>query len=353
MAKVSFSFLADVRSLLTGTRDAERALDKVSDALDDMANDGDDAARKLERDMRESFDDIRRDARRKTDDIADDTKRNMKKAGDATGDFKREAVQNVSETASSWDGSMEGISDMVQGTMGGLADLPGVGLAVAGLGAAGGAVAALWQQHNEKIKQNVQNMFDDLIESGENYLSQSYIQEQYWAIIQGADDAILKQSELNKIVEETGLTASQVALAYAGDQESIIRLQDTLNAKIAEEIAIVGDVGGAVVRGPLAAHEATRDELIRMLDGLQEYADRIDATTARVGEARAAWNVYADSQARTTQNAIDGMRNLSTAINGVPRAIPVALDTREAERQLARWSPTVTVRARVGNAQVV
>lgn len=351
MAGINLSFIADVRSLLTGTRDVNRALDTVSDALDDMANDGDQAARELERDMRQSFDDIRRDARRKTDDIADDTKRNMRKAGEATGDFKREAVQNVSETASSWDGSMEGIADMVQGTFGGLADLPGIGLAVAGIGAAGGAAAALWQQHTEAIKQNVSDMFDDLIESGEEYLSQQYIQEAYWKIIQAADGAILKQSELNKIMEATGLSREQVALAYAGDQEAIIRLQEVLNGKLQEQNDIITDAQNYSLAQRAEAGER-QGELNRMIEGLEDYRDRIDETVTTTERARQAWDIYEDSQAKTTQNAIDRMRDLGTAINGVPRSVPVDVDLTRAEQSLRTWRPVITATFRAGQAVV-
>jgi hypothetical protein len=357
VAGISIAFASDVRSFLKGTGDVEGALDDVGDSLDDLARDatrkgdqiGDDlqgvaregekAADKLERSFRDSFDEARRDAKRKTDDIADDTKRNMGKAGDATGDFKREAVSNISETASSFDGSMDSIADMVQGTFGGLADMPGVGLAAAGLAAVGGGVAAAWQAHTERIKEQVRGMFADLIESGEDYLSQSYIQEQYWAIIQGADGAILKQSELNKIVEQTGLTSSQVALAYAGDADSITRLQEVLTAKqaeLAENIALAGRNGSAASINQQA-------ELQRMVNGLDDYADRIGETTTKVDAARDAWNRYATTTAGTTQGAIDQMRDLGVAMGNVPRRIPIDVDLSGAEASLRNWRPTVTV----------
>lgn len=366
MAGIQIAFASDVRSFLKGTTDVERAMEDVGGSLDDLARDaqrkgrdigddlervgreGEDAARTLERSFKESFDDVRRDAKRKTDDVADDTKRAMSKAGDATGDFKREALSNVSETASSFDGSMESIADMVQGTFGGLADLPGVGLAAAGLAAVGGGVAAAWQQHTERIKQQVESMFEDLIESGEDYLSQSYIQEQYWAIIQGADDAILKQSELNKIVEQTGLTSQQVALAYAGDQEAIVRLQEVLaqkQAELAENIVTAGRNGSAASINQQA-------ELQRMVDGLNDYADRIADTVTRTDEARDAWDRYATVLEGTTQGAINKMQDLGTAMGQVPRSIPIDVDLTDAERTLRTWRPVIQATFRAGQAVV-
>ena len=349
MAGINISFVSDVRSFIKGTDDIERAMDDVGDSLDDVSKDAKTAGDKIERSLsdagkdaekssdkmeksfRKDFDKVEDHAKDAGKTIGKESKEGFAKAGDASGDFKRETMANVSETASFFDGSMEGISDMVQGTMGGLADLPGVGLGIAGLAAAGGAVAAMWTKHTEAIKAQVEGMFADMIESGEDYLSQSYIQEQYWAIIQGADDAILKQGELNKIVETTGLTMSQVALAYAGDQDAVTHLQDVLNGKLADQAALTREAGFV---GTTAFMEQN-GELLRMLDGLNEYAERVDKTSARVGEGQAAWDSYEDSQARTTQNAIDGMGRLSAAVSSIPSpVIQPTLDTATFDRQM-------------------
>jgi len=349
MAGINISFVSDVRSFIKGTDDIERAMDDVGDSLDDVSKDAKTAGDKIERslsdagkDAEQSSDKMEKSFRKDFDKVADhakdagdkierSAKGSMTKAGDASGDFKRETMANVSETASSFDGSMEGISDMVQGTMGGLAELPGVGLGIAGLAAAGGAVAAMWTKHTEAIKAQVEGMFEDMIESGEDYLSQSYIQEQYWAIVQGSDDAILKQGELNKIVEMTGLTMGKVALAYAGDQDAIAHLQDVLNGKLADQVALTQEAG---FTGSSAFLEQN-GELNRMLDGLDEYAERVDKTTSRVGEGQAAWDRYEDSQAKTTQNAVDDMARLSAAVTSIPSpVIRPTIDLGDVKREI-------------------
>jgi hypothetical protein len=126
---------ANTRQAQSSITDLSKDLDKVADSLDDVAKDGADAGAKLER----SFKDMVREAKeadKAVEKIGDGGKRGFGKAGDAAEEFKGEALQNVSEVVSSFDGSMESIGEVVQGTLGGVSSNLGL------LGAAAVPIAA-------------------------------------------------------------------------------------------------------------------------------------------------------------------------------------------------------------------
>jgi hypothetical protein len=121
--------------------DAVKALDELGksrgpDQLESDLKAAQTATEKLERDTKQAADAIDRDYRdgyRKMKHSADD---GFGKASGAAAEFKGEALQNVSEVVSSFDGSMESIGEVVQGTLGGVSANLGL------LGAAAVPIAA-------------------------------------------------------------------------------------------------------------------------------------------------------------------------------------------------------------------
>ena len=398
---INISFVSDVRSFLKGTSDIHRAMDDVGDALDDVSREaqrkgdkiGDaltDAGREaeraseqMERALRQDFDkvaDHAKDAGRKIesaseqmertfrqdfDKVADhakdagrtierETKDSMGRAGAATGEFKSEAIQNVAETASSFDGSMDDIASMVQGTLGGLATLPGVGLGVAALGALGGLVYEDWKKATEDTKQAVADMFADMLESGMNYRTQ----EQVATALQTLYEDEGKLNTVKDAAEDLGLTVEQVATAYvtAGaardavmaraaelleeERQAIADLQEQgIGASRAEQEAL-----GHSIKG----HEtkiANYESIIGLIEGQNEATETAaaQAESYRQAVALAQANVRGEYEATravqegTTQGAIDDMRELSTSINGLPQAVvrPV-LDRTDFDRDIRR-----------------
>lgn len=379
---ISIALVSDVRSFLKGTGDVEGALDDVSDSLDDLTRDahrktdqigddlervgdeGADAAKHLERKMRESFDDTRKAAKRATDDVADDTRRNMGRAGDAVGEFKSEAIQNVAETASSFDGSMDSIADMVQGTLGGLAMLPGVGIGIAALGALGGAVLASWTGTAEGVEERVQTMFDNMLESGLNYLTESQIQEALKALYD--DDG--KMDDVRRAAETLGLSVETVAAAYVTAGTARDTVQARALEAIAAEQAAIDTLRANVSNTSRAAQEATGHEIIareaviagyqNVLTMMARQAEEQDSAAAGVESFRRATVAAMLSHRQAYGDAAQDLAGYSRTMDeararweSAPApVITPTLDMTVAERQLARWRPQVTadVRARSG-----
>lgn len=251
---ISVPLVANVAGFIRGTDDVEAALDDVSGSLDDLSRDGKDAGDDLGRDLERGADDAAKSAdamerrfRTSLDGVTDASKnagddvgKNLREgaedgtagASETVGEFKDEAVANFAETASSFSGDMGSAVDLVQGTLGGLAgSIPGgLGMALGGLAIAGGAFAAAWQKAAELTEARTSEMYEDMLASGKAYISDSYIQDQYYAIVQGAEDAILSMKDLEKITGQTGLTQEQVALAFAGNGEQMALVQDKLAA---------------------------------------------------------------------------------------------------------------------------
>lgn len=266
MAKgINIEFVSDVRRFLSGTKDLGKSLDDVGDSLDDLSKDAqktgdkigeslegagdeakdagkkigteledgadkaEDAAEKMERKFRDAFDDVSGKARKAGDDVGDDTKRGFGRAEQAAEGFRDEARQNFAETASSFDGSMDSIADMAQSTLGGLATaIPGAGIALAGLGAAAGVFYAQWAENAEKTEARISAMYDDMLESGNRFLSAQYVNEGISAIVNNDEDAIIDYARAQEIAAKTGLDLATVVRGYAGDADAAAQVSGSL-----------------------------------------------------------------------------------------------------------------------------
>ena len=178
---LSIDIAANTTAAQRGIKDLSKTLDGVADALDDVADDSDKSGDRVERSFRDmtkaaqdtgreagrsfskaaqALDDVERQAKRTeraVDDIGDSGKRGFSKAGEAAGEFKQEALQNLSEVTSSFDGSMDSITDLVQGTLGGIASsIPGIGLAGAAAAVGVGAIAAAFNANDAAAKESQQ-----------------------------------------------------------------------------------------------------------------------------------------------------------------------------------------------------
>lgn len=135
---------ADTRGFDEGVRSGIiKPLEKAEDAFKDLekaASDaGADGAKGVTK-LDDALDDARKSTEkldRSTKDIGDSGKREFGKAADAGREFKDETLSNLSEVTSSFDGSMESVGDLVQGTLGGLTQ--GLGPALGGAAAAAAA----------------------------------------------------------------------------------------------------------------------------------------------------------------------------------------------------------------------
>lgn len=136
---------ADTRGFDEGVRSGIiKPLEKAEDAFKDLeraASDaGSDGAKDVNK-LEDALDDARKQSEkteRGLKDLGDSGQRGFKHAKDAGAEFKNETLANISEVASSFDGSMESIGDVAQGTLGGVTQALGPALGGAAAIAAAG-----------------------------------------------------------------------------------------------------------------------------------------------------------------------------------------------------------------------
>lgn len=411
-AGINLSLVSDVRDFLKGTASVEDALDDVAGSLDDLAREGqrssdkieqefggsfsdvmrqsdelrrelegdlertaregDTAAEKLERGFRESFDTVKRRGDDAFDDVAKSAKKSSEKAVDAAEEFKDEATQNFSEVASSFSGDMDSAIDLVQGTLGGLAgSIPGVGFALAGLGAAAGFFYNQWADNAEKTQQRIAEMYDDMRASGDDYLSEAYIQAQADAIIKGDEGAIITRKELNETVEQTGLTAAVVARAMAGDAEALQILEIKVNGALEEQLKVRADLEGHRYSSDNQAYAAAQQRIgaLRLInERIAMQRDEISQTSDKVREMQdaerglhALQDISAESARRFGEDAAEAYDKARTEHQSYRREVerdkPVNVrvipDWDEFDRAVRNKKVDLVGRVRVRGGQAV
>lgn len=367
MAKgISIGVGADTRGFQQGIRTGVlKPLEGVEDALQDVGREGEQAGDDLVQGMRHAqreterledankdlADTIRREARqakRAVQDLGDD---GFHRASENVEGFKDEAKQNFAEVAASFDGSIQGMADGVQGLTGGLATAltPGIGIPVAILGAAAGAFLAQWQASTEQAEQRVADMYNDMLESGQAFLSEDFIQRELAKIGEGADDAAISFEDAGRQAKEFGLSQQTIMRAYAGDQEAI-------NTVIAEAVKQRDAELDRINDAALSSHDrleaqdeinAKYDESINKLRGISKGTQDAASKAAIVASAYATGNANLDKQLGKVRDLAAKIDKLGT---GKSIRLDVIPDMREFNKQIGLQqgrSVTVNVKGQI------
>lgn len=366
------AIVSDVRDVLRGTKDLESRLLEVADALDDVGTDAKDAGRdiergldagtkeseraveKLERKFRDAYDAVKKDAKETGRVVERENKESFDRSSDNISEFKDEARSNFSEVASSFTGEMDSAADLVQGTLGGLAGgIAGpVGIAVGALGAVFGVMYAQAKENSENAEARVASMYEDMLESGRNYASQSYIETELNKIMTGADDAAIKYEDLAKTAEATGVRQSTVALAYAGDLESQTVLLDAVKGKLDEVQTMNAADAGTYLSDFGDALGTTLGDMERLGGESIETSEK----------AKLARDALAQLEVPELRVALDGAPEVERNLHDLARERDVNLNAtfsqyqaQQAANEAARSivPPTVTFRTQVGSMRPV
>ena len=241
---LKLDILANTRQLQSEMKKAGASVEDITDALDDVAKEGGDATNKLE----SSFKDLSRQAKRTEADVKDVGDKGFKAAGQSSGEFKSEALQNFSEVTSSFDGSMSSIGDLAQGTLGGLAaSLPGIGIGAGIAAAAIGGITAHFTELQEKATETKNGIIDDFLEVG-NALDDEAVRSRVRDLL--ATEDTRKQAQL--LADLLGVTVGEAVLGLAGDFESA-------GFSAEEAYKAIGDAPGNVSLDTLERTKSTLD----------------------------------------------------------------------------------------------
>lgn len=357
MPGVSIDIGANSRDFVRAVgKDMPDALEDVVDGLEDVTKAGDKAGDKIEAGMRDAQratskqEDALRDLvkqTKKADDANDDyrksSKRTFEESGSAVAEFKDEARQNFSEVVSSFDGSMDSVADLAQGTLGGLAgSIAGpVGLA-AGAGAAvlGGMFTSMTTaatEASEESAERVDNMVDDMLESGQRFASESLIREAMKDIVKDAD----KLKDVERRANIAGVSVQTALRAQAGDKDAISTAID----------AATRSLDGLIASGASASSYQVR-ETQKVIDGYKALQGDISTAAGRVDLITQA----STTSAAALSNADVKAQGLRATLDAMPasKKMTVDVDVDGAMRRLDRISQrsleiVVTGKTRAGD----
>lgn len=370
---VTVRFIADVVNWLSGLDKSEAAVDDNADALEDL--------------MRQAVE-LGTQAGKTADEIADDfskafgvpldrAKRAVDEVIDSTDQLGDAAKQASDDAAAAGDDIASGLSDGAAdagdsitelgsiardvlagdfasatesaiGSLGGLAAAAGVGGAVGGaiitaLAAVAGAVVAEWQRAAEETEQRISDMYDDMTESGNKYLSATYLISAANALI--ADDEQIRKAQA--YADILGLELPTVIGALVGSTEDLATAQAAVN----DQIAGLGDEAG-IAQSILYDF---RDEIDGIGDSVETAggkASTLDAFQTHLLEAEAAAGrattavdefgnmVYTLPDGKTvTIDAATGKAttDVNTFVSGVPKNIWTTITVDDSN--VRNWRP--------------
>jgi hypothetical protein len=324
-------------SLLANTREAQKefgtdvpaSLDKMSDALDDVVRDGERGGEKLERSFREVADAAKKESREVGEAFDKNATRGFDRAGDAAREFKGEAIQNLGEVASSFDGTVTGIADGFQGLAGGasvaLINMGGglaiAGAGLAGLGLVGGAVLSGIAAKGEAMRESLSTSFQQMVDDGVAAFDELRYQDRLAEAFDPGGDV---QAKVQATADALGLPFHVAAEAYAGNQEAIEKFKTAYSAAL-------DDIESDSNRVDTAQQQV-------LDNAVKGIADQIDA----VEQARDAYARYNDSLLTSTGITEAGhqARELADRLDSIPSStnakVTVEADTSALERDLAK-----------------
>lgn len=354
----------DPSKVIEGVDDVTDALEKIDDALGDVAKAGDQDLEKLEKSLKEidkaalkTGDELDRNLGKKT-------KSATKEAEGGLQDFKEEANQTARESAASFDGSAESIVDSFQevaanafqgfgpaGAVAGLAIAAGIGLGVKAF--EDGKASA------EELKSRIGDLASALIESGGD-LNLDYVVDTLKALATGSGAGGKSLAELKKTADDAGLSFGDLSQAVSQNvdnyDELIKQSEDYLYQLAAERDATGADYekadaiavkidatysyisaleeAKAVADGAALAEQAAAEAGISELEVKRALQEQVNAAyDEAAGNAEA--YISAETGLFDTAAYITAMTERETALRNYQKALQESGLTEEAKAFLA------------------
>jgi hypothetical protein len=390
---LSIDIAANTRAAQAGVKDLSRELDKVADALDDLASESSSSGAKVERNLDDigdagkdaardiesagdrierTFRDMAQDAKkadRAIEDVGDNGGRSLGKIRDGAQEVQQEFGQNLAESVSSVRGDLSELGQVGQDTLGGLAGTV-AGMGPAGLAgafalAAGAVGLGALTAGQEEAKQKQEELNDSAARFAEGYMTG----------INGALDAAQVFAEINSIATDPerykvagenaknwGVDVSTAMRAMAGDadalgviDQALQRQKDALDANAAGadnysqaiEQATTGQseanntylAGKDALDGLQSALALGREQAANAQRALYDYAVQTGVATGETDDLKNAIvalpggkQVVIDAETQTAYEDIDAFEKRQIA----DKTINVNADTSNAIREIGR-----------------
>lgn len=222
--EIRLDIASDTKSAVRGVDDVAKALGVTVDELEAVAK----AAGKTSDDVVRDFRKIEASAR----DV--DAGSGFKKAGEASGEFKSEALANLSEVTSSFTGDLNSIGDLAQGTFGGLATMGGpIGLAAAAAATGVGLIISAFQQAEDArkaLEERANDLANAYIDAGTNVLDAVTLAARSSEVLTDPE----QRKEAERLVDVLGVQLPEAARLLAGDTNTLAAARAIVNQNEAE-----------------------------------------------------------------------------------------------------------------------
>lgn len=332
---LKLDILANTRQLISEMRKGSASVEDISDALDDMAKEGDQAGDKLEA----SFRDMARNAKRAGDDVKTGV-------GGGLRDLKDEAGQSGREAAASFSGEWSDVGDFVQETVAnGLSGFGPLG-AAAGIAAAAGigvltSTILSQQEAADELRDRLSSAYQTAADEGRTYLDTAQLIAEASDLMFNPDRA----NEYKQLVADSknlGLDLYDVIAANAGAQDKQREVQERVNDLLRDykEDAADGQVENDLV-GPLIELSDRWRTVIDLTEQEQEKARQLSEIQKQAEQDN---RDQIERSARAAQERYEGLAR-SMGMN--PIRLKVQLDDNAAWAQLNRLTSPKSVDMRV------
>jgi len=292
-----------------------KAGDKAGDELTKGLIDSQKQTKEFGRDFRRMADDIQDDSRTAARKVRDDFQDTTTRGKESLRELGNEGRANLSETLSSFDGTAQGFVDGLQGTFGGIVgSLPGIGLVAGAAGAAAiGLIGKAFEDQGakaEELAERTKGAFEDMTESGKDYVSQDFVNQSIKETLADAD----KYKQARQDAKDLDLDISTILEAQAGKQGAVADvlqrvndLQDGVRDK-AEKVENAG--------------KGRQLSIERESDALGDIGSRYDTIASSNETAAKKAQIYLD----TTNQIKEGTKKVKDNIDAVPDKKTIKLD---------------------------
>jgi hypothetical protein len=248
--------------------------------------------------------------------------------------MKEEAGQSARETAASFR-EVGDAGDLVQEVLANsLGGFGPIGMAAGIAGAAGfGILTEAINTGTEQSKERVSAMYDDMIESGQKFVTDNYVSEAIKAIQTDAEGAVSSYANAQEIATMTGAALSTVLRALAGDTAAQTEVESARREAL------------KVAQGEQAAYIAKNGEESASIEynisTLETQAKAFDRTNSEKDTATEKARIYAEAMsgfAAANDGASGSIDRVKSALAALPASTTVRLlaDDSDLERAITR-----------------
>lgn len=334
---ITINFLANVKDALDGTKKLEDGVENVGEKLDDVSDTAKNSGRTQESTLR----DIERASKDTYDGVGDSADKGFGKATSSAKQAGQQIGDGLKDLATDTDHSIASVGSSVGGILAGIGSLvPVAGVAIgAVIGAVSAGLTKQWDDAAKDMEARTKTMYDAMLESGKNYLTQEQISK-------GIDVITGDPKQLQKAVKyanDLGLAVSDVVNAMAADGPQREALLDRLNTKMQTNASAWRDALDPITRASTRAAGQN-------LRGIADDFDNITESTTNSSYATQINRQAQEDSTRSYNETGEAVRGVGKAIDELPhgKTIKVDIDTSAIDRYLKN-PKTLRINAQVFN----